>query len=225
VRIAVRSRRFTTLLVVAVSLLGSGALIWHASYAAFTATTATATNTWTAGSVTLTNDRSVSAAFSVTAARPDASATVLAPGASGPFVASSTSSGGSACVKVTYTGTLTADVRLYVTLTESGVHGGLGQYLLFDVDTGTDTSSGGDLSCATFTDTGNANYIVGSASNSTTYLSAMGTTYDAGATGWTGATANTTKWYRFSWLLPANVSDNAQSQQVQATFTWESHGT
>lgn len=208
------------LAVLVVAIGGSGALIWQASYAAFTSTTTNGTNAWTAGSVSITNDQSASAVFSATGVKPDASLSTLAPSSTGAFAATSTASGGSACIKVTYTGSLAATVKLYATLTETGANGGLGQYLLFDVDTGTDTATGSDTSCSTFTS--NSTYVFGSNSNSSTNLSTFPATYAAQTvSGWTNATNPSTLWYRFSWLLPSTVSSNAQSQEVQAVFTWQ----
>lgn len=78
---------------VPVGFLLSGALIWQASYAAFTATTANTGNSWQAGSVTLTDNDSGSAMFS---------ASGLVPGSTG-----------ARCLEVTYGGNVAVDVRMY----------------------------------------------------------------------------------------------------------------
>lgn len=205
----------------AVAMLGGAGLIWDASYAAFSATTTNGSNTWSTGSVSITNDQSGAAVFSLSSVAPDASATILTPPASGAFNGSSAASGGSACIKVTYTGTMAANVRLYATLNNTGADGGLGQYLLFDIDNGTGPGAGADVGCASYSSTG---YLHGSASNSNVYLNSMPTTY-AGGYAWNGATQNSTRWYRLSWLLPSNVNTAAQSESVQATFTWEAQNT
>jgi hypothetical protein len=213
-----RRRSWRAAAVLAIAALLSGTIVWNSSYAAFTGHTDNTGNAWSTGTVSLTNDQSGSAVFTPALVRPDAAANTLAPPASGPFVASDVQAGGSACVKVTYTGTLPANVRLRAALTETGADGGLGQFLLFDVDTGTGPASGTDVGCAGFTSDG---YRYGSASNSTVFLEGMPATYGLGLGGWNGATQNTTRWYRLSWLLPAGAPNAAQLEQVTATFTWE----
>jgi hypothetical protein len=201
-----------------VAMIATGGLVWKASYAAFSATTTNPGNSWSTGSVTITNDKSGAAVFSVAVVEPDTGSSTLNPPGSGAFTASSAAAGGSACIKVTYTGTMTADIRMYATLTNTGADGGLGQFLLFDVDTGTDTAPGSDPTCATYT---SSTYRYGSASNTNVYLNGMPTGYVGGLAGWTGATQNTSRWYRLSWLMPATVSASSQGEEVQATFVWE----
>lgn len=89
-----RSARCARWLAVPVGLVISAVLIWQASYAAFTDTTANRDNSWTAGSVTITDTRNGVAMFE---------ATDLVPGA-GPTEQT---------ITATYEGTLDADVKLY----------------------------------------------------------------------------------------------------------------
>ncbi|HEX8345560.1 MAG TPA: hypothetical protein VF657_12635 [Actinoplanes sp.] len=210
--------RFSTIAGLVVAIVTTGSLVWKASYAAFSATTTNPGNSWSTGSVTITDDRSGAAVFSVATVEPDGASSTLNPPGTGAFTASSAAAGGSACIKVTYTGTTPADIRMYGTLTNTGGDGGLGQFLLFDVDTGTDSAGGSDPSCATYT---SSTYRYGSASNTNVYLNGIPTGYVGGLAGWTGATQNTSRWYRLSWLMPATVSAASQGEQVQATFVWE----
>jgi len=212
-----RTARIGTAGVLAVAVVASGALVWDASYAAFTATTTNPGNTWSAGSVIVGNDRNGVAVFTQPATRPDAATSTLAPPANGAFTASDPAAGGSACIKVTYTGTLTADIRMHVAITNTGADGGLAQFLLFDVDNGTGPA-GSDPTCAGFTSTG---YLYGSASNTGDLLTGMPTAYAGGLAGWAGATNGDSKWYRLSWLLPKNVADAAQLEGSTVKFTWE----
>jgi hypothetical protein len=221
-----------TAVVLAVAVIVAGGTVWRSSYAAFTATTKNIGNSWTTGTVTITSDRTGSAVLTVPAARPDATLTTLAPPAGGPFVAGATSSGGSTCVKVTYTGSTTANIRMYAaaaTFTNTGPDGGLGPSLLFDVDTGTNSGAGPDAACTGYTTSGT--YLYGSSSNSTVRLGTNSgvagnfpVPYAAGLA-WNGATQNTSKWYRLSWLLPMNAATTAQGESVSVTFTWEAQNT
>lgn len=89
-----RSARYAKWLAVPLGLVISAVLVWQASYAAFTDTTANRGNSWTAGSVTITDNREGVAMFQ---------ATDLVPGAA---PAGQT-------ITATYEGTLDADVKLY----------------------------------------------------------------------------------------------------------------
>lgn len=113
-------------LAVLLGLLGSGVLVWQSSRAAFTATTSNDTNSWAAGTVSVSDDDSGSAMFT---------ATGLAPGDTA-----------SRCVTVTYTGSLASSVKLYTTA--SSYSGTLGSYLSLVVEQGT---GGSFADCAGFT--------------------------------------------------------------------------
>ena len=95
--------------VVSLALLASGAMVYQASNAAFTATTSTGNNSWTAGTVALTNSSSATALFDATA--------------EGVFTPGTTTA---RCVLVTYSGTLAASgVKLYLqnTVLTAGTNG------------------------------------------------------------------------------------------------------
>jgi hypothetical protein len=91
-----RSRAILTA-AVAVGFLASGAVIWQSSRAAFTASTDNPGNTWSAGTIALSENGVSSTLFD---------ATDLKPGTTG-----------SGCVDVTYGGSVDAAVRLYATPT------------------------------------------------------------------------------------------------------------
>ena len=93
-----RSKRMTTILTVAAVVVPGGAVAW----AAYTATTGNSGNRIEAGSVKLTDNDSSSALLSLSSAMPG------------------TGDSDSGCIKVTYEGSLTSDVRLYGTTTGSG---------------------------------------------------------------------------------------------------------
>ncbi|MFN8073793.1 MAG: hypothetical protein U0Q15_00065 [Kineosporiaceae bacterium] len=117
-------RRRLGLAAVPLAMLASAGLVYQASQAAFTASTSTDTNNWTAGSVALTNSSSGSALFNISGLGGGATDTK--------------------CVTVTYNGDLTAGVKLYAT-SVSGT--GLDQYLDLTIEEGT----GGNAACVGFT--------------------------------------------------------------------------
>lgn len=59
-------RKAMTVAAAPVAILAAGALVWQSSSAAFTSSTRNAGNSWSTGSVTLTDDDAGSAGFSVT---------------------------------------------------------------------------------------------------------------------------------------------------------------
>jgi predicted ribosomally synthesized peptide with SipW-like signal peptide len=111
VRAATR-RRIAVPAAITAGLLCSGLLVWHSSYAAFTASTQTQQNSFRAGSVALTNDHSESVVFATT--------DKLVPG-----------SADTQCVEVDYQGDVASEIRLYAAgnLTDN-----LAQYLNFKID-------------------------------------------------------------------------------------------
>jgi hypothetical protein len=80
---------------VPLAVLASGGLVWQSSYSAFSATAASPTNNWTAGSVALSDDDSNTALFT---------ASNLKPGSTG-----------AKCLVVTSSGSLASTVKLYGT--------------------------------------------------------------------------------------------------------------
>jgi hypothetical protein len=111
-------------LAVLLAVLASGVMVWRASNAAFSATTSNTGNTWTAGTVSLTDDDSNTAMFTATGLKPNATA--------------------AKCITVTYTGNLASSVKLYAT----SYTGTLGTYLNLTVEQGT---GGSYSSCTGFT--------------------------------------------------------------------------
>ncbi len=126
---AQRHRRGWTVTVVVTAVLsgvlGSGAMVWNASQAAFTATTANPTNSWTAGSVTLSDDDGSTAMFTATGLKPGST--------------------GTKCIKVTYDGNIASGlVKLYA----AAPTGTLGGYINMTVEVG---SGGTYADCTGFT--------------------------------------------------------------------------
>lgn len=199
-----RGPRTRTLLLLAlpIALVLSAGIIWQASYATFNATTSDGSNKFDTGTISLTNERSGSAIFNVTN---------LTPGQTG-----------SACIVVTYDGSVTSNgVHLYIKngdLTHTGpVATRLGDQLKFTVDEG----DGGTYSdCNGFAST--ATIVT---AKPLTQLYSTDQSYSANVGGWAPAAGIKSKTYRFSWVLvslgtpPADNALLGQSETV--TFTWE----
>jgi len=221
-RLGPRARRALMLSVVPLALIGSGAFVWQASYSAFTATTTNGTNSWTTGTVNITNDQSATAVFNgLTGLKPDASLSALSPGnTGGAYAASTTTSGGSACIKVTYSGSVNANIRMYASI--SGDTAGLGTWTLFTVDAvAGNVADAANPSCSSYP-TGST-YLYGASGTTTSTLASFPSTYSgASGTQWANVGTNSAKWYRLSWLLPNSVSQTAATtRNITATFTWE----
>jgi hypothetical protein len=215
--------------VVPLALLGSGAMIYQASNAAFTANTATGSNSWTAGNVLVTNSSAGSALFTVAALKPTTAAAAT-----------------SKCLTVSYTGNLAANVRLYLTGYSStprpagppGPVGAgttdLGNYLRVIVEEG----SGAQSDCSDFvssryvTSGTTTGQTIGSLS---TALTSFGSTYPGPSnTSWAAPASSVgtpaVKTYKVTYWLPdigqtgaptQNALDDLQNTNLSTTFTWE----
>lgn len=186
-----------TLLVVA--LLGVVAAI--GTWSAFSSTTENPGNTFSAGSVSLTDNDAGTAMFTMTN-----------------MVPASTESG---CIKVSYTGTLTSNVRLYGNTTGTG----LATYLDLKVTRGVYTPSDPAFdSCTNFS------------ADATNYIGAgAGVIYNgtlaAYADNFAGGLVDPTSGSPEAWTNPENhvykfevtLQDNNSAQGLNATqaFTWE----
>jgi hypothetical protein len=80
---------------VPVAVIASGAMVWQASYSAFSSATSNPTNNWSSGTVKLVDDDIDTAMFNVTNMKPGAT--------------------GVKCINVTSTGSLASTVKLYGT--------------------------------------------------------------------------------------------------------------
>jgi hypothetical protein len=182
---------------VPVGLIVSAALVWQASYSAFSATTTNPTNNWATGTVALADDDSNTAMFN---------ATVLKPGSTG-----------AKCIVVTYSGTLAATVKLYGT-GETATNS-LDTYLDLVVEQGTGgTFAGG---CAGFVvDVGAPNTYSGTlaafAAAKTNFATGFGSYAPAGAS---------TKVYRITYTVNAAAPSSVQSSTAAIGLTWESQNT
>lgn len=189
-------RRRTTVVALPLALLASSALVYQASNAAFTASTSNGSNTWSSGTVDLTDDDSSSVMFTATGLKPGST--------------------GIKCINVTYSGTLPGQVRLFVT----SPSGTLGAYLDLTIEEGTGATGGAGLSCSGFSATST---LTGGGETLDSFSTAS-TDFGSGVSTWapTGS-APETRSYRVTYTLQ---DDNAaQNKSAAATFTWEARNT
>jgi hypothetical protein len=186
--------RLVGLATLAAGLVGSAALVWQASYSAFSSTTVNPTNNWSAGTVALADDDSNTAMFT---------ATNLKPGSTG-----------TKCVAVTSTGSLASTVKLYGTT--PATTNALSSSLNLTVTQGT---GGGFGSCTGFTPlgTGSSVYtgtVAAFGSSATNFASGLGTWAPTG-------TGSETRVFQFTYTLDPATPNTAQGGTASIGFTWE----
>ena len=188
----------TKLLLTVLCVGALGSLAAMGVFGAFSATTTNAGNTITAGTVTIGDNDAGVAMYSLSAAKPGDSV--------------------SKCIKVTYTGSLDADVHIY----SPSTIGSLGQYVDLTITPGTQPSPTFPSCTGFVADSGGAIY--------TGTLQAFGTaknSYANGVVDYPGTSA--TKWitndsvvYQVTATLQSAAPDAAQGLTTNAhTFTWE----
>jgi hypothetical protein len=187
----------TKVLLTALCVSALGSLAAMGVFGAFSSTTTNAGNTITAGTVAIADNDAGAAMYSLTAAKPGESV--------------------SKCIKVTYTGSLDADVRIYTLSTI----GSLGQYVDLTITPGSQTTPSFPSCTGFVADSGGAIY--------TGTLQSFGTTKNSYANGVVDYPGTGTKWatgesviYQVSATLQSSAPDVAQGLTTGAhTFTWE----
>jgi predicted ribosomally synthesized peptide with SipW-like signal peptide len=159
------------------------ALAALATFSAFSSQTDNPGNNVTAGTVALTDNDGGTAAYNVTNAKPGQSST--------PF-----------CIRVAYSGSLDADVKLY---TPSSI-GALGQYVNLKVETGSGTST----DCSDFAQAAGDATLFNSTLDTfpTTYAGGVLDSGPAAATKWVNTNAVT---YRVTATVSAGAPNAAQA--------------
>jgi hypothetical protein len=190
-----RGRLSTSLRVgLVVGLLAAAGLTWQTSYAAFRDQTSSTGNVVTAGTVSLTNER---------AGQQILPSIVLVPGRNL-----------TTCVRVTYSGTVRAEVRLYA---DSYTDHGLGPFLTVTVEEGT---GGSHADCSGFTPTRS----VAVAEPLNTFGARTGWA-DGLAGDWT-PTGSDTITYRIRLDFPSTANDDdAQATSVDLAIGWAAEST
>lgn len=210
----IRSNAPRTLLAIAipVGLVLSLAVVWQSTAAAFTASTDSTGNSWQTGSVVLSDSDGGSALFDTTR-----------DGVLGPL------STRSSCIRVDYTGSLPADIRLSVTTPAAAVTT-LDPYLVMSIERGQDVTAGTTVAAdcsAGFTSTATPTFLYNTATASagadqTLTMGALKTAapdYTNGLVVGTAIPQNTSLTFRITYFVKDDNS--AQSTQTKATFTWE----
>jgi len=190
-------------LVTAVALFGTASYVGATGvFSAFSGTTSNPSNTFAAGTVYISDNDGGSALLELSAGKP-----------------ADTTTG---CIKVTYSGTLDSNVRLY-----GSVSGSLGTYLTLTVTRGTD-SSPSFSSCTNFT--ADATNFIGSGAG-VIYngnLSAYPASYATGLvdpTSGSPATWSTSTAHSYKFVITLQNDNNAQGLSATASFTWEARNT
>lgn len=181
---------------VAVGLLASSFVIWQSSNAAFTATTTNGSNTFGTGSVIISSAPGT-ALFTVTGMKPGST--------------------GSACLTVTYSGTLAAAVKLYGV--SASATNSLDTYLTMQIDETTGT--GGTVTGPSCAGLGAVTNLFNSTLSS---FSSTKTSYATGVSSWAPSGA-ATKDYKFTYTLSAGAPNSVMSSTAAITFTWEADNT
>lgn len=170
-----------------------GAMVTNTTRAAFNASTSNGSNSLSAGTVVLSDDDANSVMFNLSGMKPGTTATK--------------------CINVSYTGSLTADVKLYGTVGGTG----LGTYVDTVIDIGSGATGGSTMDCTGFTLASNLH------TNTLANFGSTNTNFSTGLGGFTGATNPSSKSYRVKVTLQDN--NNAQGKTASATFTWEAQNT
>jgi hypothetical protein len=190
-------KRIAVLAAIPVALLASGAMVWQASYSAFTAKVSNSGNNWAAGTVALSDDDTGSAMFSVTNMKPGAT--------------------GQKCIVVTSSGSLPSQVKLYGS--SYSTTNALSTYLNLQIEEGTGGSFAGGCTGFTATSTIYATNTLANFSAKNSFATGVG-----GAWLPTG-TASETRSYRFTYTLLSTTPDTAQGGTAAIAFTWEAQNT
>ena len=190
-----------TMLVVGVA----GSVAGTGTFSAFSSTTSNPSNAFTAGTVTISDNDSGSSMLSLSNAKPNDSTT--------------------GCITVTYSGSLSSNVRLYASTT-----GTLAPYLNLTVTQGGGTPIGTSnvpfgSACTNFTaDTSGSQIYSGTLSNFastyTNFSSGLALTNLSASTTWS---QNNFRVYKF--VVSLANDNNAQGLSSTATFTWEADNT
>ncbi|HWC21310.1 MAG TPA: hypothetical protein VG502_03330 [Flexivirga sp.] len=175
-------------------LAASAAVVWHASYSAFSAQTTNPSSNWTAGTVGLSDDDSNTALFSATGLKPGST--------------------GTKCIAVTSTGSLASAVKLYGT--NSSTTNALAGSINLSITQGT---GGGFGSCTGFTAlaTGAGVYsgtLDAFGKSATSYATGLGTWAPTGS-------GSETRVYQITYTLDAAAPNTVQGGTASIGLTWE----
>jgi hypothetical protein len=194
-----RAEKLANWLALPLAILLSGATIGTASFAAFSATTTTPTNNWSAGTVALSDDDAATALFTATNLEPGSTDT--------------------RCIAVTSTGSLESAVRLYGT--GATTTNALSSHITVTITQGTGGSFSGGCGGFTPLASGSAVYtgsLADFGTTATSYATGLGTWAPTGS-------APETRVFRFVYTLDAGAPNTTQGGTAALGFTWEAQNT
>ncbi len=217
---APRARRTVLSVAVPAGLVMSLAVTWGSTHAAFTASTDNVGNSWQTGSVVLADSDSEAALFST------ALDSALKPGSTG-----------SRCIRLDYTGSLPADIHMYVGTppADAGTPNAgattLDPYLVMSVEKGIDVDADTtvEADCSTgFTRTSTPTFLYNTQqaddlSRTMAHLKTTHRDFDSGLVVSEDTAKGTSLTLRITYVV---MNDNrAQNTASSATFTWEARNT
>ncbi len=175
-----------------------GGLAGLGVFSAFSSTTTNSGNDFSTGSVTIGDNDSNQALYDVSGQKPG-------------------DPGSTSCIKVTYTGSLASDVKIYST----GSLGSLAQYVDLTITPGTQASPSFP-DCTGFTADGTGAIYTGTlqdfASSHSSYANGLAD-YPGSSSAWN---TNDSVVYRFQVTLQSGAPDSAQGLSVGShSYTWE----
>ncbi|HEU5271741.1 MAG TPA: hypothetical protein VFU36_17580 [Jatrophihabitans sp.] len=174
------------------------AVVWQASYSAFSAPTSNPTSNWAAGTVLLADDDANTAMFN---------ASNLKPGSTG-----------SKCIAVTSTGSLPSAVKLYGT--GSSTTNALSSWITLSITQGTGGSFG---SCTGFTPLASGSSVY---SGTLASFASSATGYSNGLGSWTSSgSGSDTRVFQISYTFDPAAPNSTQGGTAAVGFTWEAQNT
>ena len=214
---APRARRTVLPVAVPVGLVISLAATWGSTHAAFSASTGNTGNSWQTGSVVLADSARGSALF-----------TTVGDGALKP------GSTASRCIRIDYTGSLPADIHMYVGTPVTGATT-LDEHLVMSVERGADVTSATTVAAnctsgftsaspsAFLYNTHEADDSMANASKTLADLKATHGDYENGVVISSATAQNTSLTLKITYAVKDD--NEAQNAQSSATFTWEAQNT
>ena len=173
-----------------IALVAAGALVWNASYSAFTGQTRNSGNEWSTGSVNLTDDDNGQARFRVTNMLPGDTQTK--------------------CITVTANASVPSTVKGYSANPVTSPQG-LENYIKVTIDSGT---GGSFADCTGFTPEGPAHVT-----NTPLSAIAQVNTFEQGFGGWAVDAGTKEKTYRLKWTFDTTGLTQSQIDQFQGAKT------
>jgi len=191
-----KGRRAAVALATPLAILSAAALVWQSSYAAFSGTTRSSGNSWSTGTVALTDDDAGSARFQATNLTPDDTET--------------------RCIRVTATATVPGTVKGYAVNPVQSAQG-LEDHILVTIRHG---SGGSFSSCTGFVSTGTliSDMPLSTLANYNDYAHGMG--------GWDITSGTQSRTYEVTWKfdttgLTQSQLDALQGAQTGIDIQWE----